>query len=105
MIIIFFILYFINRIKEKCPELLNVYLESDLFKLPETSQTSSTEPNNPESMAKHYQVPYLGRLPMDPNMMRACEEGKSFLETYPASAAARPFSEIIAKVVAMTTTY
>lgn len=43
-----------------------------------------------------------GKLPMDPNMMRACEEGKSFLEAYPHSVAAAPFAEVVRSIVQMT---
>jgi len=90
-----------ERVRMMCPELLSVRLESDLFKLPENSSSSSV--NTPAGMAKVFNVPFLGRLPMDPNMMRACEEGKSFLEAYPNSSASRSFADIIAKVVDSTT--
>lgn len=43
-----------------------------------------------------------GKLPMDPNMMRACEEGKSFLEAYPDSVAAAPFAAVVRSIVQMT---
>lgn len=43
-----------------------------------------------------------GKLPMDPNMMRACEEGKSFLEAYPGSVATAPFAEVVRSIVQMT---
>lgn len=65
-------------------------------------QTPGQEPNTPLNMARRFGVPYLGRLPMDPNMMYACEEGKSFLELYPTSAAAGPFAEIVKKIMAAT---
>ncbi len=54
-------------------------------------------------MAKRFNVPYLGKLPMDPNMMRACEEGKSFLEIFPDSVAAKPFLHIVHNLIYMTT--
>jgi hypothetical protein len=59
-------------------------------------------PNTPRGMADRFGVPYLGKLPMDPNMMKACEEGKSFLEAYPGSAASGPFADVVAQIVAMT---
>ena len=46
-------------------------------------------------MASLFSVPYLGKLPMDPNMMYACENGFSFLEKFPNSPAAGPFSAIV----------
>lgn len=89
-----------HRIKERCPELLQTYLESDLFRLPESSAADNN--NTPESMANRFNVPYLGRLPMDPNMMRACEEGRSFLESYPVSPAAKPFANVVQRLLAAT---
>lgn len=87
----------IAKIKSLCPELLNLYIESDLFKLPEGQSE-----NTPMTMAKRFHVNYLGKLPMDPNMMRACEEGKSFLELFPDSPAAAPFREVVHKVMEIT---
>jgi hypothetical protein len=109
------------RIRTACPELMELSMQSNLFKLPGDStvnpdtsdQTGSSGyasdgsgtslyVNNPRSMAERFQVPYLGKLPMDPNMMKACEEGKSFLEAYPSSVAAAPFAEVVAQIVSMT---
>lgn len=87
-----------NRIREKCPELLQVYLQSNLFKLPESEQ-GGDDFSNPTNMAKKYNIPYLGKLPMDPNMMRSCEEGKCFLEYFPTSSASKAFEEIIERLV------
>ena len=39
----------------------------------------------------------LGSFPLDPNMMAACENGECFLEAYPTSAAAGPFTEFVEK--------
>ena len=55
-------------------------------------------------MADLFSVPYFGKVPMDPNMMYACENGLSFLEKYPNSPAAGPFSLIVDKLVAATET-
>jgi len=103
-------------------------MESGLFKLPENNLPSSSSSsassttkdkmegdeegegeveyagNTPQGMAQRFKVPYLGKLPMDPNMMRACEEGKSFLEMFPTSLAAKPFAKIVQKLITMTTT-
>lgn len=100
------------RIQSKCPELLSIRIESGLFKLPEnvtsdnnssSSSTGEVNLNTPKGMAKRFNVPYLGKLPMDPNMMRACEEGKSFLEIFPDSVAAKPFLHIVQNLIQMTT--
>jgi len=91
----------LELIRLRCPELLRVNLESDLFRLTE-STSSGEQSNTPEAMARSFNVPYFGKLPMDPNMMRACEEGKSFLEAYPHSPAARPFVEVVRRLLEAT---
>ena len=96
----------LQKIQEHVPELLHTYIESHLFKLPENAvsqEQAEGGDNNPRGMAKKFNVPYLGKLPMDPNMMRACEEGKSFLDVYPSSVAAPAFAEIVNRIVQMTT--
>jgi Flp pilus assembly CpaE family ATPase len=50
-------------------------------------------------MARAFGVPYLGSIPMDPNVLAACEAGTSFLDAYPGSAAAAAFSGIVDKIV------
>jgi MinD-like ATPase involved in chromosome partitioning or flagellar assembly len=99
---------------------MDLFLQSNLFKLPvdahvdpnssnqqseATASNESADPplcNNPQSMAERFGVPYLGKLPMDPNILRACEEGKSFIDAYPSSVAAAPFAEIVQKIVQQT---
>jgi hypothetical protein len=39
---------------------------------------------------------------MDPNMMHACENGKSFLQTFPNSVAVIPFKSILDKIIEAT---
>lgn len=94
----------IERIQILFPELLDCSIHSNLFKLPENNidNTSQNKLNNPKAMSDFFNVPYLGKLPMDPNMMKACEEGKSFLEAYPNSPASQPFADIVKKIVDMT---
>ncbi len=84
------------RLQTTCPDVLELFIQSNLFK--PTSQSA----NNPKAMADKFNVPYFGSIPMDPNMMAACEEGRSFLEVFPASSAARSFSSIVEQVIAAT---
>ena len=44
------------------------------------SQIFAPTTGGAEAMAKEMEVPFLGRLPLDPALMKACEEGKSFFE-------------------------
>jgi Flp pilus assembly CpaE family ATPase len=87
-----------------------LFLEAPLFSppihTPKSDQTDSLPSNNeintPEKMANLFGVPYLGKLPMDPNMMYSCENGFSFLDQFPNSPATKPFSSIIDKVIDVT---
>ena len=62
-----------------CPEAL-VLVQADIF---------PTTGGGPQAMAEQYQVPYWGILPLDPNLLLSCEQGKVFVEEYPNSPAAR----------------
>lgn len=53
-------------------------------------------------MAEAHGVPFLGDVPMDPNLLKACEEGEAFTTVYPNSPAAKPFSRIVKAVIDAT---
>lgn len=96
----------LEKLKAVCPELLDLYLQAPLF-TPSSNPTTSDGASRgakvtPSSMAAVFGVPYLGKLPMDPNMMEACERGVSFLDVYPASPAAPSFSAIVDQIIAIT---
>ncbi|KAF1781742.1 P-loop containing nucleoside triphosphate hydrolase [Phytophthora cactorum] len=82
---------FMKLLQEKAPELLNHSVQMEVF-------PAST--GGGEAMAKKFNVPFLGRLPLDNKMTGACEEGVSFLEEYPDSVAAPAFSKIVDDLVA-----
>ena len=79
------------KLQQHCPEILECGITSHLF-MPNTPASAES---NPQSMARKYGVPYLGRLPMDSNMMSCCETGDNFLEKFPDSAAAEPLRDIV----------
>lgn len=56
----------------------------------------------PRGMAESYGVPFLGSIPMDPNLLKACEEGEAFTTEYADSPAAKPFGKIVGAVVDAT---
>ena len=125
----------LKMINERCPELLGLYLYSNIFSPPTVatllpplspaspaslngstsstntvSHTALTSTNtacattnrpvtDPQSMARAFSVPYLGKLPMDLNIMKSCEAGKSFLESYPTSVASKAFRDIVADII------
>ncbi len=54
----------------------------------------------PTGMAKSYSVPYLGSIPLDLNLMRACERGVSFTSDYVGSSAFQSFAGVVKSIVA-----
>lgn len=108
------------RIKEVCPELLELNLTTSFFTTSDaiapsnillstpTSNSANLQDDNfnnsntPYNMSKKFQIPYLGKIPMDSNMTRACEDGYSFLELYPNSVASEPFRQIITQIIERT---
>lgn len=75
-----------SLLREKCPEVLSMIAGADVF---------PPSGSGPRGMAKKFGVPYLGRLPLDPNLLKSCEEGKSFVDAYPSSPAASPLNSIV----------
>ena len=51
-----------------------------------------------EKMAEEMGVPFLGRIPIDPQLARACDEGKDFFHEFPNSPAATPLRDIISSI-------
>ncbi len=53
-----------EMIKAKCPELLSMFVRTDVFK---------AYGGGPKEMAEKYKIPFLGKLPLDPGLLLACE--------------------------------
>jgi ATP-binding protein involved in chromosome partitioning len=54
-----------------------------------------------EKTAKALGVPFLGRIPMDPEIVKLADEGKPFVTHSPDSTAAKAFNEIIDRILAI----
>ena len=80
----------ISLLKEKCPEVLSMIATADVF---------PASGKGPRGMAEKFNVPYLGKLPLDPNLLKACEDGVSFVDKYPLSPAASPLNGIVDKLI------
>ncbi|MGD9347546.1 MAG: Mrp/NBP35 family ATP-binding protein [Candidatus Aminicenantes bacterium] len=52
-----------------------------------------------EKAAKEMQVPFLGRIPLDPQIVTLGDEGKSFVEALPDSPASKAFMEVAEKIL------
>lgn len=51
-----------------------------------------------EALAKEMNIPFLGKVPLDPRIGKACDFGESFLDQYPDSPASTSLLEIIGKI-------
>jgi MinD superfamily P-loop ATPase len=47
-----------------------------------------------EEVAKDYGIPFIGKIPLDPNFMLCCEEGRNILEDHPSSSSALSLMEL-----------
>jgi Mrp family chromosome partitioning ATPase/predicted Fe-Mo cluster-binding NifX family protein len=54
-----------------------------------------------ESLAKEMNVPFLGRIPLDPQVVLAGDSGTPFVEHFATTQTAKVFSEIIKPIVGM----
>ena len=77
-------------LKEKCPEVVDMVAASNIF--PATGAGA-------KGMAKSYEVPYWGELPMDSDLLRCCDEGKSFVDAYPDNLAAKALNGFVDQLV------
>mmetsp|Transcript_930 Transcript_930/g.1189 ORF Transcript_930/g.1189 Transcript_930/m.1189 type:complete len:353 (+) Transcript_930:2-1060(+) len=76
-----------HEISEKLPDLLDAVVSANVF--------NGTVERGPEKMAELMEVPFIGYIPLDPNLLKACENGRPFVEEYPKSAATEPFLSIV----------
>ena len=51
-----------------------------------------------EKLANELGIPFLGRIPIDPIVVNAGDEGKPCIQYYPESPMAKAFAEIIEKI-------
>ena len=54
-----------------------------------------------EATAKQFNINFLGKIPFDPNLVKAGDSGLSYQDKYPESVAAKAFGEIADKVAAL----
>ena len=80
----------LSLLQEKCPEVLSMIATTDVF---------PSSGGGPLGMAEKFSVPYLGKLPLDPNLLKACEDGTSFVDKYPSSPATSPLNAIVDQLI------
>jgi ATP-binding protein involved in chromosome partitioning len=52
-----------------------------------------------EKMAQDMNVPFLGRIPLDPEIRRACDDGAVFREQFQETQAARALAEVMRPII------
>jgi ATP-binding protein involved in chromosome partitioning len=55
-----------------------------------------------EKTAEALGVPFLGRIPIDPEIVRLADEGKPFISHHPDSEAAQAFNEVVDKIISIS---
>mmetsp|Transcript_30551 Transcript_30551/g.67135 ORF Transcript_30551/g.67135 Transcript_30551/m.67135 type:complete len:390 (-) Transcript_30551:275-1444(-) len=80
----------LEMLREKCPEVLDMIATADVF---------PASGGGPRGMAEQFNVPYLGGLPLDPNLLKACEDGKCFVDAFADSPAVGPLNALVDKLV------
>eukprot|EP00966_Prymnesium_polylepis_P228618 5290867-Prymnesium_polylepis.1 len=59
----------LELLRARCPEVLSLLATADVF---------PRARGGAEAMASAFGVPFLGRVPLDPSITRACEAGASY---------------------------
>ena len=78
---------------ERCPELLGLSVCSDVF---------PSAGGGAEAMARSFGVPFFGRVPLDPEITRACEAGRSYTEGARLRGARSLLQPIVERLLAAT---
>jgi hypothetical protein len=96
----------LDRLSEVYPEYKNISLSFPLFSATQappsaTSAAVDSPPalTGPQSMARQFQVSYLGGLPMDPSVLLCGEQGAGLLEVFPRSCAATHLNTIVEMLI------
>mmetsp|Transcript_25833 Transcript_25833/g.39594 ORF Transcript_25833/g.39594 Transcript_25833/m.39594 type:complete len:399 (-) Transcript_25833:169-1365(-) len=77
-------------LEQKCPEVLNMMVTANVF---------PPSGGGPRGMATRYNVPFLGTIPLDPNLLKSCEDGVCFVQAFPQSPAVASLNSITDQVV------
>lgn len=72
-------------LSQKCPEILDVIAAANVF---------APSGAGPKGMATKYNIPYLGAIPLDPNLLKSCEDGLCFVQAFPGSTAVAAVNKI-----------
>ncbi len=54
-----------------------------------------------EDMAREMEVPFLGRVPVDPGIVTACDEGKPYVLGFPETETGKILAQVVAPILAL----
>jgi len=75
------------------PTLLGLDASVDVFSCADAA-------SSPRSMAAAFGTRHLGALPLDPELQRACDAGRSLVDEFPKAAACAPFQAVVDALLA-----
>jgi Mrp family chromosome partitioning ATPase len=79
----------LQQLKTSCPQVLESLVVAEIY---------PPSGGGPKAMAERFNVPYWGVLPMDPDLLQACENGKPFVDACPDSLAAKALKDFCKKI-------
>ena len=95
--------FVLKELQEKCPHLLDMVATTDLFRINSNKLTSNGGGlSGAELMAEQYSVPFWGSLPLDADLLKCCDEGKSVVDVCPeaiVSKTLKSFTERLTKAL------
>lgn len=80
----------LENLKKLYPDIFNMKLSYDII---------PSYGDGPKGMADKFNVPYLGNIPLDTNLLKSCENGKCFTDEFKNSDATKSLLDIVTKVV------
>ena len=51
------------------------------------------------NLAMAMNIPFLGRIPLDPKMVQCADAGESYMEKYPDSEVTKAYNQVVAKIM------
>jgi len=54
--------------------------------------------DGPKGMANRFNVPYLGSLPIDPQLLQSCEKGEPFVVKHAGTPGAKAFLAVVKEI-------
>jgi hypothetical protein len=84
----------VEQLRESCPQVLKTLVTATIY---------PPSGGGPKEMAEKFKVPYWGVLPMDPDLLQACESGKAFVEECPNSVAAKALQSFSKNITSQLT--